>query len=132
MKEGPVIIKVLADLAGLWLWGLCIWFFLVSVGAHFQATRLDGSRQFIRFDMTWYSFVFPNTALVSATLTLGRSLDVGAIKVVGTVMAGILVVIWLGVLSLNVKGVLTKKLLWPGRMEKVQGADGIIPPTLNI
>lgn len=51
-------------MAGLWLWGLSIWFFLVSVGSLWKYLRPE-SKGKLRFQMTWFSFVFPNTALVS-------------------------------------------------------------------
>jgi hypothetical protein len=59
------ILEISSLMIGLWLFSLCVWFLLVSIGAHwsyiFPATRKGK----IRFAMTWYSFVFPNTALVS-------------------------------------------------------------------
>src|SRR5581483_3823241 len=50
---------IMANWVGIWLWGLALWFFLVSVGAHFSCAA-QGK---MTFAMTWYSFVFPNTAL---------------------------------------------------------------------
>jgi tellurite resistance protein TehA-like permease len=47
------VLRLLADLAGLWLWGLCIWFFLVSVGAHWNVVWPRGSERKIHFAMTW-------------------------------------------------------------------------------
>jgi tellurite resistance protein TehA-like permease len=58
------ILRLLAYMAGLWLWGLSIWFFLVSVGSLWKYTRPESKKK-LRFQMTWFSFVFPNTALVS-------------------------------------------------------------------
>jgi tellurite resistance protein TehA-like permease len=63
------ILRLLAYMAGLWLWGLSIWFFLVSVGSLWKYTRPEGKKK-LRFQMTWFSFVFPNTALVSTHTTL--------------------------------------------------------------
>jgi tellurite resistance protein TehA-like permease len=58
------ILRLLTYMAGLWLWGLSIWFFLVSVGSLWKYTRPESKKK-LRFQMTWFSFVFPNTALVS-------------------------------------------------------------------
>lgn len=58
-------------MAGLWLWGLSIWFFLVSVGSLWKYLRPE-SKGKLRFQMTWFSFVFPNTALVSLLSPLPR------------------------------------------------------------
>jgi hypothetical protein len=45
--------KIISDLAGLWMWGLCLWFFIVSVGAHWQLMRPNDPEHHIHFDMTW-------------------------------------------------------------------------------
>ncbi|RBQ68823.1 hypothetical protein FVER14953_04899 [Fusarium verticillioides] len=55
------IIKVISILVSLWLWGLAMWFFIVCVGALWKYS-LSGHH--LPFQMTWWSFVFPNTALV--------------------------------------------------------------------
>lgn len=54
----------MALLVALWFWGLSMWFFLVSVGSLWKYLR---ARKGMPFQMTWWSFVFPNTALVSFT-----------------------------------------------------------------
>jgi tellurite resistance protein TehA-like permease len=57
------ILRLLSYMAGLWLWGLSIWFFLVSVGSLWKYVKPE-NRSKMPFQMTWFSFVFPNTALV--------------------------------------------------------------------
>ena len=59
------IVKIIALLVALWFWGLSMWFFLVSVGSLWKYLR---ARKGVPFQMTWWSFVFPNTALVSFSL----------------------------------------------------------------
>ena len=70
------IIKIVSLLVSLWLWGLAMWFFIVSVGSLWKYVRV-GSH--LPFQMTWWSFVFPNTALVRltllTTLLMGRVAD---------------------------------------------------------
>lgn len=61
---------VLANWAGFWLWGLAVWLFLVSVGAHYSCA----TRGKLDFAMTWYSFVFPNTALTTSTFAISYAL----------------------------------------------------------
>jgi len=43
---------------GLWLWGLALWFFIISVGAHWSVLS---AKHKMPFAMTWYSYIFPNT-----------------------------------------------------------------------
>jgi len=52
-QDGAALLKLVLDLAGLWLWGLCIWFFIVSVGAHWKILWLRNSEHKIHFNMTW-------------------------------------------------------------------------------
>lgn len=63
-QHAVYILRLLAYMAGLWLWGLSVWFFLVSVGSLWKYLRPENKAK-LRFQMTWFSFVFPNTALVS-------------------------------------------------------------------
>lgn len=44
-----------------------MWWFLVSVGSLWKYVRSGSS---MPFQMTWWSFVFPNTALVSKNWSL--------------------------------------------------------------
>jgi tellurite resistance protein TehA-like permease len=116
--DAAFFLKLLSDLTGLWLWGLCLWFFLVSIGAHWQIMRPDDPEHHIQFDMTWFSFVFPNTALVTATQAIGKSLNADAIKIFGTVLAGLLVLVWIFVFYMMIRALCKRRLLWPG------GVDG--------
>lgn len=56
-------LRLLSYMLGLWLWGLSVWFSLVSVGSLWKFL-LPYHRPKLPFHMTWFSFVFPNTALV--------------------------------------------------------------------
>lgn len=67
MPHTVAIIQVVSLLVSLWLWGLAFWFFIVSVGSLWKYVRV-GSH--LPFQMTWWSFVFPNTALVRLHLRL--------------------------------------------------------------
>lgn len=51
-ENAEFILRLISLLVGIWLWGLCLWFFLVSVGAHWQIIKPDDKHQ-IHFDMTW-------------------------------------------------------------------------------
>jgi tellurite resistance protein TehA-like permease len=136
--DAAFFFKLLSDMAGLWMWGLCLWFFIVSVGAHWQVIWPNHPDHRIHFDMTWlvfsppslsprrltksrYSFVFPNTALVTATISLGDSLDSRAIKIFGTVLSALLVLVWLFVFSMMIRSLYLKRSLWPGDKDGTEG-----------
>lgn len=63
--------------------------------------------------MTFFSFVFPNTALVTATFQIGRAFDCEQLEIVGCVKAGLLVVVWAVVFGMMVRCIFQRKLLWP-------------------
>ncbi|KAM3072540.1 hypothetical protein ACMFMG_009335 [Clarireedia jacksonii] len=115
--HGPLTLKLLANMTGLFLWGLSLWFFLISVAAHWQVMQPHHPENHIQFDMTWNSFVFPNTALITATAQIGSAFDSKAIRIFGTVKSVILVVAWLGVLFMMVRALVLKRLLWPGDVD---------------
>jgi len=52
-QDAALFIQLLLDFIGLWLWGLCIWFFLVSVGAHWKTLWPRDPKHQIHFNMTW-------------------------------------------------------------------------------
>ncbi|KAI0484117.1 voltage-dependent anion channel-domain-containing protein [Xylariaceae sp. FL0804] len=116
------ILELLSLLLGLWLWGLSLWFFLVSVGSLWKFMRWPGpghrhKRHKMPFQMTWWSFVFPNTALVTATLALSEAMDSAGLRVFGSVMATALVVVWTLVFATMLRCLGRRQLLWPKELE---------------
>ncbi|KAK4241041.1 malic acid transport protein [Achaetomium macrosporum] len=106
------ILRLLAYMTGLWLWGLSIWFFLVSVGSLWKYLRPEGKGK-LRFQMTWFSFVFPNTALVTATEALGSAFDSPGLKIFGCVLTVCLVLVWVLVFTKMIRCLWRRELLWP-------------------
>ena len=104
------ILRLLSIMLGLWLWGLAIWFFMVSTGSLWKYLKPDHR---LPFQVTWFSFVFPNTALVTATLALGKALDSYSLEVLGCVFAACIVLVWILVFVYMLKALWTKELLWP-------------------
>lgn len=104
---------VLANWVGIWLWGLAIFFLIVSVGAHYSCI---GNGRF-HYAMTWFSFIFPNTGLTSATFAVGKALNNKPIKILGCVFACLLIVMWFFVVTMMIRAVLQKQILWPQKQE---------------
>ncbi|KAK4154281.1 malic acid transport protein [Chaetomidium leptoderma] len=111
-QHAAAILRLQAYMAGLWLWGLSIWFFLVSVGSLWKYLRPE-SKGKLRFQMTWFSFVFPNTALVTATEALGTAFDSPGLKIFGCVLAACLVLVWILVFTEMLRCLWRRELLWP-------------------
>ena len=129
------IVRVVSVLVALWLWGLSMWFFLVSVGSLWKYVRTGSS---IPFQMTWWSFVFPNTALVSlkydlfsphrprrfrwllmmisqvtATEIMSEIFDSRGLQIAGAVMTAALIIVWIAIFITMLRCLKQKKLLWP-------------------
>ncbi|KAK3989775.1 malic acid transport protein [Cladorrhinum sp. PSN332] len=111
------ILRLMAYMVGLWLWGLSIWFFLVSVGSLWKYLMPEKRSKF-EFQMTWFSFVFPNTALVTATEGLGVAFDSDGLKVFGCVLAGCIVLVWVLVFTRMLRCLWARELLWPTPKER--------------
>ncbi|KAL8737420.1 MAG: hypothetical protein Q9181_001699 [Wetmoreana brouardii] len=113
-KMAAMILKVVANWACLWIWGLAMWFFFVSVGAHWSCARQNGG---LAFGMTWFSFVFPNTALITATFAVGKAFQSKAIQVIGCVMTVCLIIAWFLVFGMMIRAIILKQILWPQKGE---------------
>ncbi|KAF5970990.1 putative C4-dicarboxylate transport protein mae1 [Fusarium bulbicola] len=104
------IIKVISILVSLWLWGLAMWFFIVCVGALWKYS-LSGHH--LPFQMTWWSFVFPNTALVTATSVMGKIFDSNGLHIFASVMTVAIIIIWALIFTRMCWSLKSRKLLWP-------------------
>ncbi|KAM7208606.1 malic acid transport protein [Naviculisporaceae sp. PSN 640] len=111
-QQAVSILRLVAYMAGLWLWGLSIWFFLVSVGSLWKYLRPDNNAK-IPFQMTWFSFVFPNTALVTATEQIGTAFGSRGLQIFGCVLACCIILVWMLVFTMMLRCLWTRRLLWP-------------------
>jgi len=108
-----MILKVVASWMGLWIWGLAFWFFFISVGAHWSCVGRDK----MNFALNWFSFVFPNTALITATFAVGKAFNVRAIQILGCVMTPLLIATWFFVVVMMIRAIILKQILWPQKGE---------------
>lgn len=107
------ILKVVAAYMSLWIWGLAVWFFFISVGAHWSCVKHGR----MTFTMTWFSYVFPNTALITSTFAIGKAFNSDAIKIVGCVLTPILIAVWFAVCGMMIRAIYLKQILWPQKGE---------------
>ncbi|KAL7937510.1 voltage-dependent anion channel domain-containing protein [Trichoderma chlorosporum] len=108
--NGADIIKIFSILVALWLWGLSMWFFLVSVGSLWKYLRM---RKGMPFQMTWWSFVFPNTALVTTTEIMGNIFESRGLQLFGCAMTIALIMTWVTIFATMIACIKQRKLLWP-------------------
>ena len=105
------ILQTLALFTGIFLWSLAFWFFCIALVSVFAGLRK------MNFHLVWWAFVFPNVGFTIATIRIGEGLRSQAILWVGSVMTIFLVAIWLFVLAMHARAVLTKQILMPGKDE---------------
>lgn len=109
-EMASMILRVVANWTCLWLWGLAFWFFLVSAGAHWSCLR---PHKGLDYNMTWFSFIFPNTALITATFAVGKAFQSRGIQITGCVMTVLLIIVWFMVTGMMFRAIKLKQILWP-------------------
>lgn len=98
---------------GLTFYSLAIFFFFIASFAHWSAI---GPGRLV-FSMGWYSFIFPNTALVTATFAIGQAFSSKPIQIVGCAMVIPLVMMYLFVFCMMIRAVILRQILWPQKGE---------------
>ncbi|KAL4803915.1 voltage-dependent anion channel-domain-containing protein [Aspergillus unguis] len=107
------IMLVVVNFASLWLWGLALFFFFIASFAHLSAI---GPGRMV-FTMAWFSFVFPNTALITSTFAIGNAFSCKPILVIGCAMVIPLLLMYAFVLWMMVRAIILKQILWPQKGE---------------
>lgn len=67
--------------------------------------------------MGWYSFVFPNTALVTATFAIGNAFSCKPILIVGCAMVFPLILMYIFVFCMMIRAIVQRHILWPQKGE---------------
>jgi len=67
--------------------------------------------------MTWNSFIFPNTALITATFAVAKCLDAEPIAIVACILTCLLILFWFFIIGMGVRAVVQKQILWPQKQE---------------
>lgn len=93
---------------------LAIFFFVIASAAHWSAA-LGHHR--LGFSMAWFSFVFPNTALITATFALGKAFSCNAINIVGVVAVFPLFIMYFFVCYRMIRAIVQREILWPQKGE---------------
>ncbi|KIV84832.1 hypothetical protein PV11_00586 [Exophiala sideris] len=113
------ILRLCANWMSLWLWGLAWWFFFISLLSNLECLRKN---HHMPFSMTWFSFIFPQTALTTATFAIAKAFDVDAIRIIGCVMTCLLILAWGVVVGFMIRAIVNKQILWPEKGEdKTEG-----------
>lgn len=55
--------------------------------------------------------------MVTATMSIGKAFESDAINIFGTVLAVLLVIVWMYVFCMMIRALWQRKLLWPGKAD---------------
>ncbi|KAE8145090.1 putative C4-dicarboxylate transporter/malic acid transport protein [Aspergillus avenaceus] len=111
IQDGRTI-ELMAIAAGVFLWALSFWFFCIAVIAVIRSPPKA-------FHLNWWAMVFPNTGFTLATITLGNVLNSPGIQAVSSAMSICIVCMFIFVLINNVRAVIRKDIMYPGKDEDV-------------
>jgi tellurite resistance protein TehA-like permease len=78
----------------------------------------------MKFDLSWWAFIFPNAGLTIAAMHIGTALGSPVIGDVCSAATVLIVIVWLVVAVANVRAVWQKKILWPGMDEDMEDIEG--------
>lgn len=115
---GPVestkqILTVISTFIGVFLWGLSLWFFTITLLAILACARE------LTFHLNWWAFIFPNVGFTIATINIGAAFDSKGIQWVASLMSVTLVATYLFVGVMHVRALMQRQILWPGKDEDV-------------
>ncbi|KAF3912357.1 hypothetical protein AA313_de0207080 [Arthrobotrys entomopaga] len=103
-------VRTTAVIVGGLLWALSLWwFFIAAISVLLSRPKF--------FHLGWWAMVFPNTGFCLATISVAKQFDSQALKILGTVMASGVIIIYFVVLQSQVKAVWRQDILYPGRDE---------------
>ncbi|MBL8373507.1 C4-dicarboxylate ABC transporter [Accumulibacter sp.] len=94
---------------GLLFWGFGVWWVVMAVLLTATAKR----RGLLPFALSWWGFIFPLGAFVSASFRLGRASGLPGVEWVGIACWGLLLVLWLLTLAGTVRGVMSGAVFRP-------------------
>jgi tellurite resistance protein TehA-like permease len=105
------VIKIVGVPLGMFIWGIGFWFFAVAT-----VSNLTGIKE-PKFTLNCWAFIFPNAGLALALLAIGNALDSNGIRGVVSGLTIVLVAVWLAVAVGNIRAVVKREVLWPGKDE---------------
>lgn len=75
----------------------------------------------LKFNLGWWGFTFPIGVFATAAVQLGKELDSGAFKIIGTVLSGTVILLWLFVSSMTLKQVVKGEIFFSPCLAEVGG-----------
>ncbi|CAE6488319.1 unnamed protein product [Rhizoctonia solani] len=98
-------VYALGIIGALCMMGLGLWYWAVAILAF--GGRMRGGEVKPEFNMGWWGFTFPLASLTLCVLALGAELHLMFLKVLGTIMVGIVIALWVLVTCKTIQGVVS-------------------------
>ncbi|KAF4429962.1 Malic acid transport [Fusarium acutatum] len=95
--------------AGLFIWLMAIWFSALSAISVLRAARR------MEFSLSWWALVFPNVGLALATINVGNTLSSRGIKIFGSALTVVLVIVWFICAAFHIRAIVRRDLLAVGK-----------------
>ena len=105
------VLKITAVFVALPLWTLGLFFFSLSLAAVLSEARTQ------RFQLSWWSFVFPTVGFILASFSIGSAFQSEVILWTATVAAVLQFIMWVVVGVVNAMAVWRGDICWPGKDE---------------
>lgn len=113
------LFKAFGVATGIFLWLVAFWFFALTTVSVLLSVRDS------HFTLNYWAFIFPNVGLVVSLIQISKALNSPGIKGVCSGATIILVIVWLFVAIMTVRGVLRREVLWPGMDEDMEDIEGV-------
>lgn len=83
----------------------------------------------LRFDLTWWAFVFPNAGFTIALIQTATALDSDGLRGVCSAATIVLCLAWFIIAIMHARALIRKEILWPGMDEDEEDVEGHISRT---
>ncbi|KAI1751663.1 voltage-dependent anion channel-domain-containing protein [Xylaria castorea] len=107
------VIRTLAVIGAIFLWGLSLWWFLIAAVAVISSPPKY-------FHLGWWAMVFPNTGFILATISIAKEFRNPHVLRFATVLSILLVLMYFFVLVSHIRAVVKQDIMYPGRDEDVE------------
>ncbi|KAI1346992.1 voltage-dependent anion channel-domain-containing protein [Xylaria sp. FL0043] len=107
------VIRTLALIAAIFLWGLSLWWFSIAAVAVIRSRPKY-------FHLGWWAMVFPNTGFILATISIAKEFKSPHVLRFTSAMSILLVLMYVFVLVSHIRAVVKQDIMYPGRDEDVE------------
>lgn len=110
-------------ISALLLWGLGLVWLVLAIAVLFDLWLVSD----LHFNLGWWGFTFPLGVFASATAQLGKELDSGAFRILGTIFSVVVTLLWLCISAMTLLRAIKGEIFFSPCLAEVGGE----PPKVN-